>query len=83
MVVERSADPDSTFVALSTNISLNLFPALRSSLTVLGEEAYGHLHILISEPVNPEWSVHAAAAEHERPRLTASLHFCKPIEFPS
>lgn len=62
MVVELSAGPDSTFVALSTNISLNLFPALLSSLTVLGEEAYGHLHTLISEPVKPEWRVHAAAA---------------------
>lgn len=49
-------------------LALTSSPALLSSLTVLGEEeeeeAYGHLHTLISEPVKPEWRVHAAAAEH-------------------
>lgn len=34
VVVELSAGPDSTFVSLSTNISLKLFPAQLSSLTL-------------------------------------------------
>lgn len=56
-------------------LALTSFPALLSSLAVLGEEAYGHLHTLISEPVKPEWRVHAAAAEHKQPQLTTSVHF--------
>lgn len=61
-------------------LALTSSPALLSSLTVLGEEeeeeeTFGHLHTLISEPVKPEWGVHAAAAEHLQPQLTSSVLF--------
>lgn len=38
--------------------------------SVLGEEVSRHLHTLISEPVKPEWKVHAAAAGRKQPQLT-------------
>lgn len=83
MVVELSAGQDATFVSLSTNISLNLFPALLSSLTLyLVKKHTDTCTSLISEPVKPEWRVHAAAAQRQQPQLTTSVHFRKQIEFP-
>lgn len=63
MGVAQSAGPDPTFVSVSTNISLKLFPALLSTLTLYSvKKLTENLHTLISEPVKPEWKVHAAAA---------------------
>lgn len=67
-------------------LALTSSPALLSSLTVLGEEeeeeeTFGHLHTLISEPVKPEWGVHAAAAEHLQPQLTSSVLFIQIFFF--
>lgn len=78
MVVELSAGQDATFVSLSTNISLNLFPALLSSLTLyLVKKHTDTCTSLISEPVKPEWRV-----QRQQPQLTTSVHFRKQIEFP-
>ncbi|MEQ2225055.1 hypothetical protein ILYODFUR_013586 [Ilyodon furcidens] len=81
VVVTLSAGPDPTFVSLSTNISLKLFPALLSTLTLYSvKKLTEDLHTLISEPVKPEWKVHAAAAHN----FSAFLFFlfCSRIEFP-
>lgn len=84
VVVELSAGPDSTFVSLSTNISLNLFPALLSSLTLYLVKKH-------TDTCTPlflsQWNL---SGEYMLLRLNISNHssqlqciFCKQIEFPT